>query len=303
MTRTPIHAAARWYAEFWGWLVFVLSPTKSPVKLCKNCPPHGTDGHDGDLCTCLTCHGFYAATRDPDRIDEMVRRHPGGILAVRTGARERGSGIAVLDVDNHDSLLTLEQALGGLPDTRTAITGRGGLHMVFAHPGGRIRSGSNMIAADLPGLDVKADDAYIVVAPTVHPVTRDEYFWARTDGGRVAPLLPWPSVLTQLMDATPPPRPPVHLPNLERASAYAEAALRNEIDNILRATPGKRHDTIRAAAFSLGQLVGAGQLEHETTRSALLNAVDLIGCGDRKAEDTVLSGLRKGAQHPRGATA
>ncbi|MGI8900684.1 MAG: bifunctional DNA primase/polymerase [Nocardioides sp.] len=131
-----------------GWHVFVLSASKSPLKNCAAC---AADGHCDTPeamqdCGCLTCHGFYAATTDPDRLTEMLTLHPRGMLAVHTGAV---SGLAVVDVDfkTFDGLMPAVDdpayvTLSGLdrerllPGTLTQSTGSAGLHLLYAHPGG-----------------------------------------------------------------------------------------------------------------------------------------------------------------------
>ncbi|MBN1170544.1 MAG: bifunctional DNA primase/polymerase, partial [Micromonosporaceae bacterium] len=80
-----------------GWPVFLLGRSKRPVANCPHCPTKGEgSAHDPDTCGCLTCHGFYAATLDPDRIEAMIERVPRGLLAIRTG---RASGLLVVDID------------------------------------------------------------------------------------------------------------------------------------------------------------------------------------------------------------
>ena len=65
-------------------------------------------------------------------------RWPMANLSVVTGAV---SGIVVLDVDPHhggeESLNVLEACHGALPKTVEAVTGSGGRHLYFAHPGFR----------------------------------------------------------------------------------------------------------------------------------------------------------------------
>src|SRR2546429_5349672 len=87
-------AAARGYVAA-GWPVFVLGRSKRPVANCQACRLAGPD-HDPQACTCLTCHGFYAATTDPDRIRAMLATLPHGLLAIRT---RTASGLLVLDID------------------------------------------------------------------------------------------------------------------------------------------------------------------------------------------------------------
>src|SRR5690349_16375119 len=77
-----------------GWPVFVLGRSKRPVANCEPCRD-ATD-HDPAACGHLTCHGFYAATTNPDRLRRIIAAVPGGQLAVRTGTV---SGLVGIDVD------------------------------------------------------------------------------------------------------------------------------------------------------------------------------------------------------------
>ena len=65
-----LQAAALRYAAA-GWPVFLLGRTKRPLANCDQCPT-GDASHDPQACRCLTCHGFYAATRDPRTIARML---------------------------------------------------------------------------------------------------------------------------------------------------------------------------------------------------------------------------------------
>jgi hypothetical protein len=158
-------SAARDYIGF-GWRSFVLSPTKMPIANCERCRTEHITPAQMEACECLTCHGFYAGTLDVARVEEMFRLHPRGLLATRTGAV---SGTAVVDVDAPHGLPTMRQFIadGLLPRTVVQRTG-GGYQLVYKHPGGgtRIMSGAGKGGT---GVDVKADDAYVVVAPSVHP--------------------------------------------------------------------------------------------------------------------------------------
>ena len=130
--------AARDYMTRRGWPVFVLSSSKVPVPNCERCRKEHTTPQQMRGCGCLMCHGFYAATLDVGRVGEMVRLHPRGLLAIRTGAV---SGTVVIDVDAR-GLPAMRQMIadGLLPRTLTQRTGSG-YHLVYAHPGIRIASG------------------------------------------------------------------------------------------------------------------------------------------------------------------
>lgn len=100
-------------------------------------------------------------------------RWPNANLSVVTGIN---SGIVVLDVDpKHDgekSLAALEARHGPLPKTVTAITGSGGRHFYFSHPGYAVRNRAGLA----PGLDIRGDGGVIIVPPSVHP-TGHPYRW------------------------------------------------------------------------------------------------------------------------------
>jgi hypothetical protein len=125
----------------------------------------------------------------------MIRRHPDGWLAVRTGA---ASNLIVLDFEaapnvdgdtgydtrdawrswtGHDLVATLEQR-----------TQSGGLHMLYRLPPGILVKSRNRI---LPQTDVKAEGGYVAV-PTPG---RDSRWWDHSDGREPAPapaeLLDW----------------------------------------------------------------------------------------------------------------
>jgi hypothetical protein len=77
-----------------------------------------------------------------------------------------------------------------LPGTVTSISGSGGLHMLYRHPGGYIKSGAGLLG---PKVDVKADGGYFMVAPSVHPRTGRRYRWSgngRWDYDELPPLHP-----------------------------------------------------------------------------------------------------------------
>ena len=87
-------------------------------------------------------------------------------IGIATGHQ---SGIVVLDVDprhgGDESLVALERQWGPLPVTWRFLTGGGGMHIIFRHPGGRVSNSAGQIA---PGLDLRADGGYIVAPPSVH---------------------------------------------------------------------------------------------------------------------------------------
>jgi hypothetical protein len=105
----------------------------------------------------------------------------------------RVSGLVVIDVDaghgGESSLIRLESAHGTLPASVEALTGGGGRHLYFAHPGGRVGNWVGLFS----GVDLRADGGCVVAPPSLHPSGR-RYAWARgrsPDEARLAPLPAW----------------------------------------------------------------------------------------------------------------
>lgn len=82
-------------------------------------------------------------------------------------------------------------------------------------------------------------------------------------------------------------------------AAYARAALQSEVGRVHLAADGDRNNTLNRAAFSLGQLVGAGLLTESEVVSALTSAALARGLGGRETEQTIRSGLESGKAEPR----
>jgi hypothetical protein len=82
-------------------------------------------------------------------------------------------------------------------------------------------------------------------------------------------------------------------------SSYADAALRDEFSKVTAAPVGARNHTLNAAAFSLGQLIGAGMLDPGVAASALLGAGLSTGLDDAECRRTIASGLEAGIAQPR----
>jgi len=120
--------------------------------------------------------GFRAATTDEARIREWWRRWPEANIGVPTGA---ASGWLVVDVDprngGDETLDAWLSKYGRWPATCEATTGGGGRHILFRHVAG-LRCGPLA-----PGVDLKTDGGYIVVAPSIHP-SGGRYMWDGIDG-------------------------------------------------------------------------------------------------------------------------
>lgn len=170
-----------------GWKVIPIhNPTADGCSCGRDCGSPGKHPR--------TQNGVKDATADSEQIAAWSEKWPGSNLAVATGS---DSGIVVLDVDRDkgglDSLYEQVKEHGPF-DTLTAITGGGGRHYLFQHPGGRVKN-----AVDLwPGVDVRADGGYIVAPPSEH-VSGERYEWENLSVS-IKPLPDW--LLSQLPRAS-----------------------------------------------------------------------------------------------------
>ena len=220
--------------------------------------------------------GFYDASRDPEAVAALWRRHPGKLVGVVTG---EASGIAVLDLDaGSGGGAWFEAYRGMLPRTRAHRTRSGGLHLVFGHRAG-LRCSAGHIA---PGVDVRADGGYIVWWPAAGLAVLDD----------VPALADWPDWLADL--AMPPAPPPAAPARFQHVARYADAALRRAARRVVETAEGGRNTALNAETFSLTRLARAGLVQPGEIMATMARAGLAAGLGRREVERTVASAMRAG---------
>ena len=165
---------------------------------------------DGMICSCgrancnspakhpvgqLVPNGIKGGSTKPKMVEGWFRDSPWNIGIV-TGA---ASGIIPLDIDprhgGDECLAALERTNGPLPETWRFLTGGGGEHVIFRHPGGFIPNSAQKIG---PGIDVRGDGGYIVAPPSRHITGRD-YAISVDHHPDLIPLADLPRWLFELM--------------------------------------------------------------------------------------------------------
>ena len=148
-----------------GRPVFPLSWNRTVIASCPECKlGAGCPGKDECRCGSGTCHGFYAATTDTVAITRWFTKHPDWQLGLRTG---EVSNLVVLDVDldtgGLDSLIALQRAGLDIRGTGAQLSGSGqSFHLFYGWPGHRVPNSQGKLG---PGLDVRGDGGFVVVAP------------------------------------------------------------------------------------------------------------------------------------------
>jgi hypothetical protein len=111
------------------------------------------------------------ATNETEKLRAWWRQWRGCNWGIATGVK---SGVIVLDVDprhgGDETLAARERDHGPLPLTWEVITGSGGRHLYFRHPGtGPIANSVGILG---PGLDIRGDGGYAVAPGSMHPCGR-----------------------------------------------------------------------------------------------------------------------------------
>lgn len=153
MAETLADAAER-YASM-GWAVFPLRPRGKEPR---------------------TKNGVKDACCDIEQVRAFWERFPDSNIGIAMG--EPSGGLVAIDVDEDgesgkDGMAAVrawERGHGELPETATALTGRGGTHMLY-----RMRGVKNSVNAEL-AVDIRSTGGYIVAPPSIHP-NGSAYAW------------------------------------------------------------------------------------------------------------------------------
>ncbi len=139
------------------------------------------------------------ASADPVQIQKWRKQFPHSNFGLVCG---EGSGVVVIDVDprhgGDDSLVDLGRDVGGLPETVTNLTGSGGQHFLFAYPKGHALRNAVNLKGKYAGLDVRAENGFIVIPPSRH-VSGRNYEWDIEHAPGEFPLATLPDALLELL--------------------------------------------------------------------------------------------------------
>lgn len=115
----------------------------------------------------LTEHGLKDSTQTILGVNHFWKRYPLANIGAVVGD-SRLVLDADLDKGGNISIDKIQAKYSKLPDTRTHVTGGGGLHLIYTVPAG-VKCKSNLSGIDgFSGLDIKARDSYIIYAGSLH---------------------------------------------------------------------------------------------------------------------------------------
>lgn len=290
-------AAAEWYAAVQGWRVIPLHHI-TPAGSCSCGNPGKVADHDRRQGGKHPVHKAWqeTGTTDVGTIRSWFASRPRANVGIVTG---RASGIFVLDIDpdngGDEALLKLEAEFGDMPATWYVETGSGGGHFYYNYPDFDVTNATKALRdRGIKGIDIRGDGGQVVAAPSVSgkgPYTSTKLPVVDAPAWLLDILRPKPR--TEQVESR-----PVTI-ETGRLDAYTEKALRDECELIATAVDGDQNNTINAAAFNIGQLVGAGALSESEARQALLSAARAGNHPEGRARPTIESGLRAGMAEPR----
>jgi len=240
-----------------------------------------------------------ASSTDPQQVYAWWDRFPDAVPGIDLAK----AGLLVIDADRHGGPdgVAAWQALCSdhdCPPHPIVQTPSGGEHSLFRQPAGGPVLGNSR--GNLPpGIDVRGAGGYVIAGGAVMVDGRAYRLVGDIADAPEAP--PW---LVALL------RPPVvvngigfRAPLPPTADRYADAALSAEVRAVATGSKGGRNERLNQAAFSLGQLVGAGALPASDVAAHLEQAAHDCGLvaddGLRQVRATIKSGLEKGQQQPR----
>jgi hypothetical protein len=210
-----METAAQRYASQ-GWLVFPLTPSGKTPR---------------------TKNGHLAATRNQAKISQWWQRWRTANIGVKTGAE---SGLVVLDVDVKNnqpglqSLAELERQHGSI-ETLRAHTPTGGLHLFFRAPAQVVTNRAGF----LPGLDLRGQGGYIVVAPS--RIDGQSYSW-ENPSAQIAEMPDWLLEIINAKQQKGKKASPTQLEKLTFSEALAGVQEGNRNDTIFRFACKLRQD-------------------------------------------------------------
>jgi Bifunctional DNA primase/polymerase, N-terminal len=208
-----------------------------------------------------TEHGKDDATTDTETITRWWTRNPRCNIGLRPSP-----GILVVDIDprNGGDLGIAER----LPETWTAETGSGGLHIWLRATAGPWRS------TLAQGIDLKTAAGYLVAPPSVHP-SGNPYRWLNREPIAYAPG--W--LIAQATRPKPPPSQP-----FTDTAGRREAGL---VAAVAEAAEGARNGVLYWAAR---RALEFGTYQH--IRGSLADAARSAGLTDREIDTTLRSAER-----------
>ena len=236
------------------------------------------------------------AVNDSDQIQQWWTKNP----QYNIGIACTPNRLAVIDIDGEAGVTWIHENALPMPQTWTAVTGRGHHYYYRWPPGLQIKT-----CQIAPKLEIRAAGAYVIAPPSIHP-NGNIYQWAlkhRTWDN--LPILPseWVTLQPPLVPGTVENRFLDNVKTLKSLTTTNTVALKrlDGLSRHLAATlKGGRHQALYTIARTLGQLVASGHLTEYVIHNSLFDAAATNGLlaedGDHNITQTINDGISKGIE-------
>lgn len=211
-------------------------------------------------------------------------------------------GLVVIDLDGDKAVEAFMIRFPDLQDTYTVRSGSGhGMH--FYYYARELTPTTRVTGTPFGNIELRSDGAYVVAPPSIHPDSGKPYTvhypCEILSVATLRPVVDWIKALIKQKHGGN--MPPASQRPVQFASWWAQSALRSEADAVRRSLPGGRNHALNRAAFKLGQLVGAGELDRVTVEHELRAAAHALAETDGEVSvlKTIKSGLDAGVRNPR----
>lgn len=252
--------------------------------------------------------GWQNSTVDRNTEERTRAEHTKGICALM------GGRVAVVDVDAKSgaNILDVQSSLdeaGVQVYAKVRTPSTGGFHLYVSAPAGQrtLHANKDRASLDLPGTEVIGVGGNVFVPGTLrdkyegrgYSIVFDRLDQLGDDDG--AAFAGWVEAHTvKPTSSQGRGHREYRTAPADGAHPYVAAAVEAECAAVASTPPGGRNAALNAAAFNLGQLVGAGVLDAHEATGRLLDAAAACGLGEAEARGTIRSGLEAGSKQPRG---
>lgn len=206
-------------------------------------------------------------------------------------------GLCVIDLDGLEAVVRFEFEFPHLLDTYTVQSGSGRGKHIYLLPE------TIPPTTRTKGFELRADGAYVVAPPSLHPDSKRPYVVIRQRPVlRVDNLNDVVTFITGLIKEKQPSNVPTNQPSMgvRNSTAYGQSALDMEARRVAGAAIGEGNDTLYRAALKLGSLVRDRHLTINEVEIVLMRAcsgwhVDGSRMSfERQCARTIKSGLKNG---------
>lgn len=243
---------------------------------------------------------FQIARAPFSYVHNWERNHLLGGVGIICG--KVSNGLCVIDLDGLEAVARFEFMFPHLLETFTVTSGSGRGKHIYLLPD------TIPPTTRTKGFELRADGAYVVAPPSIHPDSKRPYTIAKyRDILRVPDLQSVCDFITETIKLKQDANKPTEQPSMgvRHSTFYGQTALDSEARRVAAAPIGEGNNTLYRAALKLGSLVCDGHLSVNEVEIGLMRACATWSTISASIEcqcmRTIKSGIRNGMRSSRAA--